>query len=144
MSVWYRFVLRICCFLVVGVHMATPGLVSEPPGITSIPTTQLLSKRPLRQKQGFCAFAGSDDCTIARAGLAGKNFYFLLLSETTLRLFASYGFLEEWFFVTFPLRSWAVFDGRERCRRAKFPPTLSLLAQGRSACLPSSSSALPG
>ena len=31
MSVWYRFVLRICCFRVVGVHMATPGLVSETP-----------------------------------------------------------------------------------------------------------------
>ncbi len=38
-SVWYRFVLRVCCFRVVGIHMATPGLVSEPPGITSIPTT---------------------------------------------------------------------------------------------------------
>src|SRR3990167_8906390 len=31
MSVWYRFVLRICCLRVVGVHMATPGLVSATP-----------------------------------------------------------------------------------------------------------------
>src|ERR1700690_4249016 len=46
-SVWYRLALRLCFFRVVGVHMATPGLVSEPPGITSIPTTQPLSKRPL-------------------------------------------------------------------------------------------------
>src|SRR5215208_744641 len=30
-SVWYRLVSRICCFRVVGVHMATPGLVSATP-----------------------------------------------------------------------------------------------------------------
>ena len=39
--------LRLCCFRVVGVHMATPGLVSQPPGITRTSITQLLSKRPL-------------------------------------------------------------------------------------------------
>jgi hypothetical protein len=31
----------------VGIHMATPALVSGPPGITSTPATQPLSKRPL-------------------------------------------------------------------------------------------------
>src|ERR1700693_6054173 len=30
-SVWYRFVSRICCFRVVGVHMVSPGLVSATP-----------------------------------------------------------------------------------------------------------------
>src|SRR6185295_3078732 len=30
-SVWYRLVSRICCFRVVGVHMATPRLVSATP-----------------------------------------------------------------------------------------------------------------
>src|SRR5450759_4928621 len=30
-SVWYRLALRLCFLRVVGVHMATPGLVSEPP-----------------------------------------------------------------------------------------------------------------
>src|SRR5450759_3958419 len=48
-SVWYRLALRLVFLRVVGVHMATPGLVSEPPGITSTPATQPLSKRPLRE-----------------------------------------------------------------------------------------------
>src|SRR5664279_6544685 len=30
-SVWYRFVSRICCIRVVGVHMGSPGLVSATP-----------------------------------------------------------------------------------------------------------------
>src|SRR5471032_2458464 len=30
-SVWYRFVSRICCIRVVGVHMVSPGLVSATP-----------------------------------------------------------------------------------------------------------------
>src|SRR5471030_2592000 len=30
-SVWYRFVSRICCIRVVGVHMVSPGLVSANP-----------------------------------------------------------------------------------------------------------------
>src|SRR5450830_523594 len=30
-SVWYRFVSRICCFRVVGVHMVSSGLVSATP-----------------------------------------------------------------------------------------------------------------
>src|ERR1035437_9041227 len=52
-SVWYRLALRLCFLRVVGVHMATPGLVSEPPGITSTPATQPLSKRPLRSFPPF-------------------------------------------------------------------------------------------
>src|ERR1019366_8853869 len=53
-SVWYRLALRLCFLRVVGVHMATPGLVSEPPGITSTPATQPLSKRPLRLASQNC------------------------------------------------------------------------------------------
>src|ERR1035437_3596137 len=30
-SVWYRFVSRICCIRVVGIHMVSPGLVSATP-----------------------------------------------------------------------------------------------------------------
>src|SRR5450631_810237 len=30
-SVWYRFVSRICCIRVVGVHMVSPGLLSATP-----------------------------------------------------------------------------------------------------------------
>ena len=46
-----------------------------------------LAEEP-KAKQGFCAFAGTDDCTIARFVLFEKNFYLLQPTETILLLFA--------------------------------------------------------
>src|SRR5450830_728600 len=52
-SVWYRFVSRICCIRVVGVHMVSPGLVSATPWnhadashSTSFETASKRQKRP--------------------------------------------------------------------------------------------------
>src|ERR1700693_5563392 len=49
-SVWHRLVVRLCCSRVVGVHMATPGVVSATPWNHANPShSTSLSKQPLKR-----------------------------------------------------------------------------------------------